>query len=90
MEGYTQSYEISILNNKDSLLQLQNTRNDVAFHISSILTSMKGLKFVESLKVTLTKISDGETILKTLIFFIHHKQSSIIQKLMHHLKHQNK
>ena len=69
MKGYTKSYEISIKNNKDPLVQLQNTRIAAAFHISNILTSMKGLKFVESLKVTFTKISDGETINKTVYFF---------------------
>ena len=69
LKGYTQSYEISIKNNKDPLVQLQNTRIAAAFHISSILTSMKGLKFVESLRVTFTKISDGETINKTVYFF---------------------
>ena len=30
---------------------------------------MKGLKFIESLRVTFTKISDGETINKTVYFF---------------------
>ena len=69
MKGFTKSYEISIKNDKDPLVQLQNTRIAAVFHISSILTSMKGLKFVESLKVTFTKISDGETINKTVYFF---------------------
>ena len=68
LKGYTKSYEISIKNNKDPLVQLQNTRKAAAFHITSILTSMKGLKFVETLKVTFTKISDGETINKTAYF----------------------
>ena len=68
MKGYTKSYEISIKNNKDPLVQLQNTRKAAAFHITSILTSMKGLKFVETLKVTFTKISDGEIINKTAYF----------------------
>ena len=90
LKGYTKSYEISIKNNKDPLLQLQNTRIALESHISSLLTSMNGLKFLEALKVTLSKISDGETIHKLLFSLVHHKQSSIIQKLRHHLKHQNK
>ena len=69
LKGYTQSYEISIKNNKDPLLQLQNTRIALESHISSLLTSMNGLKFLEALKVTLSKISDGETIHKTPVFF---------------------
>ena len=91
LKGYTKSYEISIKNNKDPLLQLQNTRIALESHISSLLTSMNGLKFLEALKVTLSKISDGETIYRTpVISSVHHKQSSIIQKLRHHLKHHNK
>ena len=69
LKGYTKSYEISIKNNKDPLLQLQNTRIALESHISSLLTSMNGLKFLEALKVTLSKISDGETIHKTAVFF---------------------
>ena len=55
LKGFTKSYEISIKNNKDPLVQLQNTRKAVAYHIISVLTSMKGLKFVETLKVTFEK-----------------------------------
>ena len=69
LKGYTKSYEISIKNNKDPLVQLQNTRKAAAYHIISILTSMKGLKFVETLKVTFTKMSDGKIIYKTAYFF---------------------
>ena len=46
LEGYTKSYEINIINNKDPLMQLQNTIKAVAYHITSVLKSMKGLKFV--------------------------------------------
>ena len=69
LKGYTKSYEISIKNNKDPLLQLQKTRTTLESHISNLLTSMNGLKFLEALKVTLSKISDGETIHKTPVFF---------------------
>ena len=67
--GYTKSYEITIINNIDPLIQLQKTRIALKSHISKILKSMKGLKFVESLKVTLSKISDGEEIFNTVAFF---------------------
>ena len=70
MQGYTQSHEIKILNNTDPLSQLQLTRKDLKSHISIILTSLKGLKFVESLKVTLSKTTDdGVTITNTVDFF---------------------
>ena len=69
LQGYAKSYEISIINNKDPLLQLQKTREALESHIQNLLTSMNGLKFLESLKVTLSKISDGETISNTPVFF---------------------
>ena len=68
MKGYTKSFEIGIKNNKDPLAQLQSTRKAIEHHIVNILTSMKGLKFVETLKVTFTKISNGNTINKTAFF----------------------
>ena len=55
LKGYTKSFEIGIKNNKDPLKQLQSTRKGIKFHIESILKSMKGLKFVENLKVTFKK-----------------------------------
>ena len=68
MKGYTKSFEIGIKNNKDPLAQLQNTRKATEYHIVSILTSMKGLKFVETLRVTFTKMSNGGIIHKTAYF----------------------
>ena len=68
LKGYTKSYEISIKNNKDPLTQLQNTRKAVEHYIISLLTSMKGLKFVETLKVTFKKSANNETLYKTAYF----------------------
>ena len=68
MKGYTKSFEIGIINNKDPLAQLQNTRKAIEYHIISILTSMKGLKFVETLRVTFTKMSNGGIVYKTAYF----------------------
>ena len=68
LKGFTKSYEINIKNDKDPLVQLQNTRKAVANHIENILISMKGLKFVETLKVTFTKMSNGEIVYKTAYF----------------------
>ena len=55
LKGFTKSYEISIKNDKDPLLHFQNTRKAVEIHMETILTSMKGLKFVETMKVTFIK-----------------------------------
>ena len=68
LKGYTKSFEIGIKYNKDPLKQLQNTRKAIEHHIESLLTSMKGIKFVETLSVTFTKFANGETIYKTAYF----------------------
>ena len=44
LKGYTKSFEINIKNNKDPLIQLQNTRLALKYYIIKTLTSMKGLK----------------------------------------------
>ena len=69
LQGYAKSYEISIIHKKDPLLQLQKTRTVLESQITSLLTSMNGLKFLEALKVTLSKISDEEKIYSTPVFF---------------------
>ena len=68
LKGYTKSYEISIKNNKDPLAQMQKTRMAIEYHTKNILTSMKGLKFVETLKVVFIKMSGNEIIFKTAYF----------------------
>ena len=78
LKGYTKSFEIRIINNKDPLKQLQSTRKGIKFHIESILKSMKGLKFVENLKVTFKKNSKNEIITKTAYF--NSKPKTIINK----------
>ena len=55
LKGYTTSYNINIINTKDPLLQLQNTRLSIKNHIEKVLTDMKGIKLNETLKVTFWK-----------------------------------
>ena len=68
MKGYTSSYKISIKHNKDPLFQLQNTRLAIGHHIKKALSAMKGLKFIETLKVTFSKTQGDEFIYKTAYF----------------------
>ena len=68
LKGYTKSFEIDIKNKKDPLTQLQNTRKAIENHIISLIGSMKGLKFVETLKVTFKKIVNDKTVYKTAYF----------------------
>ena len=49
LKGYTTSYETSIRNNKDPLIQLQNTRKAIEIHIEKILNEMKGLSSLKPL-----------------------------------------
>ena len=68
MKGYTSSYKINIKHSTDPLLQLQNTRIALEHHISKALSAMKGLKFIETLKVTFSKAQDDGLIYKTAYF----------------------
>ena len=79
LKGYTKSYEIGIKNNKDPLEQLHNTRSAVNHYINKLLNEMKGLKFVETLKVTFSKAKDDELIYKSAFF--NSKPQTIINNL---------
>ena len=68
LKGYTKSFEIDIKNNKDPLAQLQNTRKAIKNHIITLIGSMKGLKFGETLKVTFKKTVNDKTVYKTAYF----------------------
>ena len=68
LKGYTSSYIISIKHSTDPLIQLQNTRKAVEYHIIKALSAMKGLKFNETLKVTFRKPQDDGWIYKTAFF----------------------
>ena len=52
LKGFNKSFEISIKNYKDPLEQLQKTRKGIESNIKNELASMKGIKFIETLKIT--------------------------------------
>ena len=68
LKGYTSSYMISLKSSTDPLIQLQNTRKAVEYHIIKALSAMRGLKFNETLKVTFFKPQDDGWIYKTAYF----------------------
>ena len=68
LKGYTKSFEIGIKNNKDPLAQMQNTRKAIEQRAINLLDEIKGLKYVETVKVTFNKISDGEIVEKSAYF----------------------
>ena len=47
---------------------MQNTRKAIEHSVISLLDEMKGLKYVETVKVTFNKISDGEIVEKSAYF----------------------
>ena len=68
LKGFTESYEVTVIDDKDPLVQLQKTRQKLGFYIKNILESMKGLKFIETLKVTFEKTTGNIIISKTAYF----------------------
>ena len=68
LKGFVKSYEIDLRNDKDPLIQMQNTRKGVERQLSILLNEMKGLKYVETLKVTFEKMVNFEIIEKSAYF----------------------
>ena len=68
LNGFVKSYEIDLRNDKDPLIQMQNTRKGVERQLSILLNEMKGLKYVETLKVTFEKISFNMIVEKSAYF----------------------
>ena len=68
LKGFAKSYEINIRNNRDPLVQMQNTRNGAERQLTTLLNEMKGLKYVETLKVTFEKISADVIVEKSAYF----------------------
>ena len=62
LRGFTRSYEISLINRQDPLIQLQNTRLLIKNNLLKVLKEMKGLKFNEVLKITFEKQKGNELI----------------------------
>ena len=68
LKGFVKSYEINIRNERDPLVQMQNTRNGVERQVTTLLNEMKGLKYIETLQVTFEKISSNIIIEKSAYF----------------------
>ena len=68
LKGFAKSYEINIRNNRDPFVQMQNTRKGAEHRVITLLNEMKGLKYVETLKVTFEKISADVIVEKSAYF----------------------
>ena len=74
LRGFTRSYEISLINRQDPLIQLQNTRLLIKNNLLKVLKEMKGLKFNEVLKITFEK-QKGDELIEEKPYFITKKQT---------------
>ena len=68
LKGFAKSYEINIRNNRVPLVQMQNTRKGAEHRVITLLNKIKGLKYVETLKVTFEKISADVIVEKSAYF----------------------
>ena len=55
LRGYAKSLEIQIVNHFDPLIQFKKTENLIGSYLKNYLTSMKGIKFTETLEITFEK-----------------------------------
>ena len=60
LEGYTKSFNIELKDNKDPLVQLQESRKAIEYLFNNQLKIFKGFKYVETLQVKFIKFSNGE------------------------------
>ena len=84
LKGFTESYEVNIIDETDPLVQLQKTRKKPGFYIKNILETMKGLKFIETLKVDFEKQQVIYLYPRKPILTVRLKQLSTKQKLLKH------
>jgi len=68
LRGFTRSYEISLVNKQDPLIQLLNTHSVVKNNLLKILNEMKGFKFNELLKITFKK-QKGDELIENEVYF---------------------
>ena len=60
LEGYTKSFNIELRDNKDPLVQLQESRKAIEYLFNNQLKIFKGFKYVETLQVKFVKFSNGQ------------------------------
>ena len=68
LRNYKRSYNIQVMADQNPLLQINQTRIGIFERLLKTLTSMKGFKLLEIMKVTFEKISGKTTITKTAYF----------------------
>ena len=64
LKGYTQSFEVELIDKKDPLVQLQKSRKAIENLFKNLLVQTKGFKFVETLQVKFIKHLNDKKVLK--------------------------
>ena len=64
----TKSFAVDIVDNKDPLKQLTETKKVIERHLNKELGELKGFKYIETLKITFEKQLGNETTIKTAYF----------------------
>ena len=68
LKGYTQSFDVELIDKKDPLVQSQKSRRAVEYLFNNLLVQTKGFKFVETPQVKFNKYSNDKKILKNGFF----------------------
>jgi len=69
LKGSITSYVVPIVDDKDPMIQLNNTRSVIKKQLSHDLEDMKGIKYYETLKITFLKPQDGGKFLFKTAYF---------------------
>ena len=68
LKNSTKSFAVDIVDNKDPLKQLMETKKVIERHLNKELGELKGFKYIETLKITFEKQLGNETTIKTAYF----------------------
>ena len=78
LKNSTKSFAVDIIDNKDPLHQLTETKKVIEHYLNKELGELKGFKYIETLKMTFEKQLEGEIITKTVYF--NSKTKTLINK----------
>ena len=78
LKNSTKSFAVDIVDNKDPLHQLTETKKVIEHYLNKELGELKGFKYVETLKITFEKQLENEITIKTAYF--NSKAKTIIHK----------
>ena len=68
LKNSTKSFAVDIVDNKDPLHQLTETKKVIEHYLNKELGELKGFKYIETLKITFEKQLGNETTIKTAYF----------------------